>query len=95
VGIRRSEHFRIEDLRKLTTFDRLADRRQKSLHKFMQDVVAERIQSRIRLCCIKSIRSHSTRSQGYIIPRFDTEVGRQRVIVCGLKLLYQLSDVSV
>ena len=94
LGVRRSVHFRIADLHKLTAFDKLSDRRQKSLYKFMHDVVDERIQSQLRLHCTKTARVHSTRSQGYIIPRFKTNVGRQGIVIRGLRLLNQQHGVS-
>ena len=95
VGIRRSVHFRIADLHRLTNLDKLSDRRQQSLHKFMLDVVEERTYSMIRLCCTKGGRSYSMRSQSYIIPRFSTNVGRQRIAVRGVKVLNQQSSVSL
>ena len=95
LGIRRSVHFRVDDLYKLTSFDRLSDRRQQSLHKFMLDVVEERIQCRLRVYCMKRTSLYSTRSQGYVIPRFASEVGRQRIVVRGLKLLNQQSNGSL
>jgi hypothetical protein len=89
LGVRRSAHIRVDDLHKLTLLDKLCYRRQLSLQKFMQSVVDEKIHSGLRLFCVKHIRSYSTRLQGYIIPRFNTEVGRQRILVRSLKLLNQ------
>ena len=94
LGIRRSVHFRVADLHKATSLDRLSDRRQKSLCKFMQEVVEERIHSRLRQYCLKRSYSYSMRSCSYVIPRFSTNIGRQRIVVRGLKLLSQQSDLS-
>jgi hypothetical protein len=89
LGIRRSVHFRITDLHTLTKLDKLSDRRQQSLYKFMDDVVQEKLYSRLRMDCVRRITSHNTRFQGYIAPRFSTNIGQQRVVVRGLKLLNQ------
>jgi hypothetical protein len=53
LGVRRSAHFHIADLHKLTNLDKLSDRRQLSLYKFMEGVVQETIRSELRLCCVK------------------------------------------
>jgi hypothetical protein len=94
LGVRRSARFRVVDLHKLTTLDRLSDRREKSLNKFMQDVVEERIHTQLRRYCTKGARVHCTRSQGYTVPRFNTNVGRQRIVIRGLKLLNRQSEIS-
>jgi hypothetical protein len=87
LGIRRSVHFCIADLHKLTGLDKLSDRRRKSLLKFMQDVTEEKLYSRLCLSCHKTVCTYQTRFHGYMIPRFKTNVGRQRIAVRGLKLL--------
>jgi hypothetical protein len=92
LGVGRSVHFTIANLHGVTNMDKLSDRRQQSLHKFMLDVVEERIYFRMRSCCMKRIRTHATRSRGYIIPRFNTSLGQQRIAVRGLKLLNQFSN---
>jgi hypothetical protein len=92
VDIRRSVHFRIADLHRLTTLDKLSDHRQQSLLNFMQNVVDEKIQSRLRLCCVKHTHTYSTRSHGYVVPRFNSEVGRQRIVVRGLMILNEQSS---
>jgi hypothetical protein len=84
---------RITDMQKLTTLDRLADRGKLSLSKFMLDAVEGRKRSAFRNCCIDNY-PYSMSSKGYIIPRFNTEVGRQRLLVRGLKLLNSLDDVD-
>ena len=94
LGIRRSAHFRVDDLHKLTNLDKLSDRRQQSLLNFMRNVTQEKIYSRLRLYCIRHAPVYSVRSHGYVIPRFNTEVGRQRIIVRGLKLMNEQSDES-
>jgi hypothetical protein len=94
LGVKRSSHIRIADLHRLTKLDKLSDRRQHSLHKFMLDIVEERMYSRLRLRCISRNRSYTMRTQGYVIPRFNTEIGRQRVVVRGLKLLNQEGHAS-
>ena len=94
LGIKRSVHFRVEELHNLTTLQKLADRRRQSLLKFMLNVVQDTIHSQLRLCCTRRKCLYSTRSRGYIIPRFNTEVGRQRIAVRGLKLLNEQSHVT-
>jgi hypothetical protein len=68
LSVRRSVHFAIADLHKLTTFDKLSDHREQeqSLRKFMHDVVEERIHSRLRLFRIK-------RAQQYFMVRRVTQ----------------------
>jgi hypothetical protein len=87
LGIRRSVHFHIIDLHRLTKLDKLSDRRRQSLYKFMDGVVQEKLYSRLRMDCVRRITLHDTRFQGYIVPRFSTNIGQQRVVVRGLKLL--------
>ena len=94
VGVRRSTHLRIADLHKLTNLDKLSERRQKSLLKFMHNVVEERVYSKLRLYVVKSDRTYSLRSQGYTVPRYNTNVGLQRIAVRGLSVLNQQSSVS-
>ena len=94
LGIRKSAHFRVADLHTLTNQDKLSDRRQKSLLKFMHNIVEGKTHSRLRQFCVKGIRTHVTRSRGYTIPRFKTNIGRQRIVVRGLKLLNVDNDVS-
>jgi hypothetical protein len=86
LGIRRSDHFRIADMHNLTTLDRLSDRRSQSLSKFMLDVVDNKLYAVLRRDCIKGNCHYSMRSHNYVLPRFNTEVGRQRLLVRGLKL---------
>jgi hypothetical protein len=43
LGIRRSVHMRIEDMHTVTGLDRLSDPRQKSLLKFMLNVIDENV----------------------------------------------------
>jgi hypothetical protein len=94
LGIRRSIHFTIADLHKCTALDNLRERRQESLAKFMQDVVEERIHTRLRLLCVKRSRLYSTRVHSYIVPRFNTNIGRQRIVVRGLSLLNELNHIN-
>ena len=91
LSVRRSQHVSVVNLHNLTTFDKLSERRQRSLHKFMIDVVEERIYARLRLQCIKRPQMYSTRMHNYIVPRYNTNVGRQRIVVRGLRLLNQQS----
>jgi hypothetical protein len=95
LGIRRSEHFRILELHKLTKLDKLADRRQYSLLKFMINVTEEHLHSRIRSSCYRSNHSYSTRCHNYIIPRFKSRIARLRVTVRGLKAMNERSKASL
>jgi hypothetical protein len=79
LGIPRSVHFRIAELHRRTALDKLSDRRQQSLYKFVPGVVQKTIQTGLRHSCIKGTRSYCMRSQGFVVPRFDTEIGRQRM----------------
>jgi hypothetical protein len=88
LGLRRSQHFRISDMHKLTSFEPLNTRRTKALFKFMSDVIAARTFSKINRLLINSNHSHDTRmSNQYLIPVSRTSLGDQRVSVRGLKLL--------
>jgi hypothetical protein len=89
LGIRRCIHFTVSNLHKLTALDRLCDRREQSVRKFMLDDIDEKIHFRLRSVCVKRAISYSVRSPGYIVPRFNTNVGKQSIAVRGLKLLNQ------
>jgi hypothetical protein len=77
LGIRRAVHFHITELHRLTKLDKLSGRRQQSLHKFMDYVVQEKLYSRLRTDCVRRLTSDDTRFQGYIVPRFSTNIGNK------------------
>jgi hypothetical protein len=88
LGIRRSEHVRIDDMYKMCGFEPLATRRRASLLKFMDDVKCERLFSNIRARVAKVSHAYSMRSHGaYVIPNSRTTLGQQRISVRGLALL--------
>ena len=88
VGIRRSEHVKIADLCRISTFEPLSTRRRVSLLKFMSDVESESQYCKIRHRFIKARHNYGTRSyDNYIIPSSRTALGQLRVSVRGLRLL--------
>ena len=87
VGVRRTTHMRISELRELTGFDELAVRRNNSLLKFITGVVNQTVFSHIHLQCIHLQHGYSMRSRRYVVPRFSSNVGKLRISVRGLKLL--------
>ena len=88
LGIRRSEHMPISDLYKLTTLNALVDRRNCSLLRFMTKVVNDRIFCMFRSDCVRCSTPYATRSQNvFVVPKFSTNVGFNRICVRGLKLL--------
>jgi hypothetical protein len=89
VGVRRSARMRISDLLHLTGFDDLRVRRERSLRKFITNVITEVQYSNIRSECISNKNRHDYffRNDCYIVPKYVTKFGRRRICVRGLQLL--------
>jgi hypothetical protein len=88
----RSQHFRLADMYRLTSFDSLNARRFNSL-KSSWGILRILDCSRIRMLFVRSGHSYESRTHNhYIVPVCRTKAGQQRVSVCGLKLLDTNAD---
>jgi hypothetical protein len=88
LGVRKSQHVRLTDMYRLTSFDELSIRRQQSHLKFMMNVKNETVFSRLRMCFITACHSYPTRSRElYKIQHCNTKFGQDRISVRGLQLL--------
>ena len=88
LGFRRSQHVRIIDMYNMISFDPLAERRNKSLLKFMKNVESGQLYSSISMLFVKPTHRYATRVHDYyVIPNCKTNLGKRRVSVRGLALL--------
>ena len=87
LGYRPSQHVKIADMYRLTTFIPLCARRQTALVKFIRDVKNEQQFSVIRSCLVNRLHPYATRGrEHYVIPNTLTTWGLRRISVRGLKL---------
>jgi hypothetical protein len=70
-----------------TGFDKLRDRRDGSLLKFITSVVNNTTHSRISQHCVRPRSEYALRTNFYNVPMYTTSIGKQRVAIKALTLL--------
>jgi hypothetical protein len=95
TGVHRSDRINIDRLYQMSSLEPLCERRDRLLLSFMLKLSNRDVHSMLQAQCVPFSKTHDTRSRNqYVVPRYSTNFGFNRILVRGLRLLNRTSSAA-